>query len=129
MGGWSRFGKGLLRVGKFLYENPEVISVVANAASGKEVAKDISTVVEAKQPAEVAPAPVTQAQEPAPVAPAPAPGPQPIPDLIGKWKGLLDQMSMNTLGYTMAADELYNNAQLLEKGDVAGVQRNLDAKK
>ena len=128
----SKIGKGLWNVGKFLYEHPEALEVAAAATGHPGVAAGIATVAKAReavQPPAAAPAPPPDAA-PAPTPAGPPPGAVvPEVDLVGKWRGTLDRMAMEVLGHRMAEDELFNNAKLLEAGDVAGVRRNLDGKR
>jgi hypothetical protein len=96
---------------------PAILTTIIETALGKSDPVPV-------QPAPVAPLPAG----PVPVAPLPA-GPVPMPDLVGKWKGTLDKMSMEYLGHLMAEDELYNNAILMENQDVPGVVKNLMEKR
>jgi len=135
--GWASFGKGLLKAGKFLYDHPEAIQVIAAATGNDKIVSGIVTVVRART-ATAPPAPVVPValnidapyQTPEVVQPVSTPPTiAPEVDLVLKWRGTLDRMSMDVLGYRMAEDELYNNAKLLERGDVQGVTRNLHGKK
>ena len=127
----------LVKAGQFVYEHPEAIEVIAASTGHPGVAAGIGTVVAARNASKnagaPAPVPVTPAPvAPAPVAPAPAPeqpsGVQPEVDLVGKWRGTLDRMSMEILNHRMAEDELFNNAKLLEAGKPEEVAKNLRAK-
>jgi len=149
---WSTGFKGAWAGLKFVYEHPQVLEIAAAVAPGAPgaVAAGIATVVKAVSaskasaaaatpPADVHPSlPEPLPPPPAPPPPPPVPTPPPaegppalVPevDLVGKWRGTLDRMAMEILGARMAEDELYNNAKLLERGDVEGVTRNLEGKR
>jgi len=119
MAGWMTILKGIGKGAKFVIDHPELLEVLAGATGRKQVAAGVTTVVEAAEPV----------PPPVPAEPALPAGPVPEVDLVGKWRGTLDRLSMEILNHRMAEDELYNNAKLLEAGDVAGVRRNLEAKK
>lgn len=140
MASWGGFFKGLGKAGKFVYDHPEFLAVVAGVATGNPaaIAAGAATVVKAREKTnEIAPVPAP------PVAAPPAPEPPvaipvvetpgaiaPEVDLRGKWRGTLDRMSIQILGYPLTDErEVYDNAVLLEKGDVDGVIKNLQGKK
>lgn len=145
----STFFGGAWKGIKFVYNNPQVLEIAAAVAPGQPaaIAGGIATAIHAVQSAkahaagEPAPAPpIATPPPPAAVVPpppaAPPDGPPPFPgvvvvpevDLVGKWRGTLDRMAMEVLGHRMAEDELFNNAKLLERGDVEGVMKNLREK-
>ena len=151
------FFKGAWNGLRFVYQHPQILEIAAAVAPGAPglVAAGIATVVKAAGASKAAAAsgqatpptypPLAEPLPPPPPPPPPPPaerpatpdGPPPfsglavVPevDLVGKWRGTLDRMAMEILGYRMSEDELYNNAKLLERGDVDGVTRNLDGKK
>lgn len=143
---WSTGFKGAWAGLKFVYEHPQILEIAAAVPGAPgQVAAGIVTVVKAVGAAKASSA--AGGQPPLPPAPPPfgeptppQPPPQPIDDapppavvpevdLVAKWRGTLDRMAMEVLGARMAEDELFNNAKLLERGDVAGVTRNLEGKK
>lgn len=138
--GWGTFiknaGKAVMNIGKFAYEHPEAIEVVAAATGHAGVATGLATIVAAKKATTPQPVPVDVIPLPSGMQPPKievteinTPAIVPEVDLVGKWRGTLDRMAMDVLGYRMAEDELFNNAKLLERGDVAGVVQNLNDKK
>jgi hypothetical protein len=122
MAGWMTVLRGIGKGAKFVYDHPELLEVLAGATGRKQVAAGVTTVVEAAEPVP-APVPVEPAPQPAPA------GPVPEVDLRGKWRGTLDRMAIAELGYPLTDErEVYDNAVLLERGDVEGVRRNLKGK-
>ena len=133
-----KFGTFLSGAGKalkFVYDHPQVLEVAAAATGHPGFAADIATVVAAKKGvASVAPAPVVVPVSPDAPAPTPAPPVEPsglVPevDIVTKWRGTIDHMAMDILGYRMNEDEYYSNAKLLEAGDVEGVRKNIEKKR
>jgi hypothetical protein len=142
---WGTFFGGAWNGIKFVYEHPQVLEIAAAVAPGQpgQIAAGIATVVKAVNAGKPTPPtqpPLAEPLPPPPAAPPPPPASQdpgvptappvlvPEVDIVGKWRGTLDRMAMDVLGYRMAEDELYNNAKLLEAGNVAGVITNLEDK-
>lgn len=147
---WSTAFKGAWSGVKFVYNHPQILEIAAAVPGAPgQIAAGIATVVQAVGAAKASsaaggqpplPPPPPPFGEPTPESSAPplppAPPPEPaapaiVPevDLVAKWRGTLDRMAMEILGKRMDEDELFNNAKLLERGDVEGVTRNLEGKK
>lgn len=99
---------------------PVVVSSVIDAYFGKAAAQPT--------PAQDAPAPVPAVQPLEPVTPVAA-APLDV-DLRSKWRGTIDRMAIDELGYPLKDErEIYDLAKLLEDGRADEVVRDLKGKK